>query len=41
MRFNAAGDVAYLSNTAGALLVLDLTTGDGVRVLVGDAPAEA
>lgn len=27
VRFNAAGDVAYLSDTAGALLVLNMTTG--------------
>ncbi|KAH8594092.1 hypothetical protein B0O99DRAFT_625938 [Bisporella sp. PMI_857] len=41
VRFNAAGNIAYLSDTAGALLVLDLTTGDGVRVLVDDASAIA
>lgn len=39
VRFN--GDVAYLSDTAGALLVLDLLTGSGVRVLADDASAGA
>lgn len=41
VRFNAAGDVAYLSDTAGALLVLNLTTSDGVRVLADDPSALA
>jgi hypothetical protein len=41
VRFNAAGDVAYLSDTAGALLVLNLTTSAGVRVLVNDDSAIA
>jgi hypothetical protein len=41
VRFNAANTVAYLSDTAGALLVLNLTTGDGVRVLAGDQSASA
>ncbi|KAL3298399.1 major royal jelly protein [Colletotrichum asianum] len=31
VRFN--GNVAYLSDTAGALVVMDLTTGEGKRVL--------
>ncbi|KAJ5413915.1 hypothetical protein N7509_000542 [Penicillium cosmopolitanum] len=33
VRFGASGDMAYLSDTANALLVLNLTTGNGVRVL--------
>lgn len=41
VRFSASGKVAYLSDTAGALVVLNMTTGDGVRVLAGDASAEA
>ncbi|KNG90524.1 hypothetical protein ANOM_001495 [Aspergillus nomiae NRRL 13137] len=41
VRFNAAGDVAYLSDTAGALLVLNMTTGNGVRVLADDDSAAA
>jgi hypothetical protein len=41
VRFNKGGDVAYLSDTAGALLVLNMTTGDGVRVLVDDPTALA
>jgi len=41
VRFNAAGDVAYLSDTAGALLVLNMTDGEGVRVLAGDPTAIA
>ena len=41
VRFNAAGDVAYLSDTAGSLLVLNLTTGNGKRVLAGDDSATA
>ncbi|ODM24005.1 hypothetical protein SI65_01595 [Aspergillus cristatus] len=45
VRFNAAGDVAYLSDTAGALLVLNMTTGknilDNDYLLVGDIFATA
>lgn len=41
VRFNAAADVAYLSDTAGALVVLNLTSGTGVRVLVNDPSAVA
>ncbi|PQE28839.1 major royal jelly protein [Rutstroemia sp. NJR-2017a BBW] len=41
VRFNKGGDVAYLSDTAGALLVLNMTTGAGVRVLVDDPTAVA
>lgn len=41
VRFNAAGDVAYLSDTAGALLVLNLTSSEGVRVLANDSSALA
>ncbi|KAH8646762.1 major royal jelly protein [Xylariales sp. PMI_506] len=41
VRFGPSGDVAYLSDTAGALLVLNMTTGDGVRVLAGDSSATA
>lgn len=41
IRFNAAGDVAYLSDTAGALLVLNMTTGHGKRVLANDSSATA
>ena len=36
-----SGDVAYLSDTAGALLVLNMTTGAGFRVLVDDPTAVA
>lgn len=41
VRFNAAADVAYLSDTAGALVVLNMTSGTGVRVLVDDPSAVA
>ena len=41
VRFNASGDIAYLSDTSGALLVLNLTTGNGKRVLAGDDSATA
>ncbi|TIA10638.1 hypothetical protein D6C80_07966 [Aureobasidium pullulans] len=41
LRFNAAADVAYLSDTAGALVVLNMTSGTGVRVLVDDPSAVA
>ena len=41
VRFNVAGDIAYLSDTSGALLVLNLTTGNGKRVLAGDDSATA
>ncbi|KAK4629752.1 hypothetical protein CLAFUW4_08483 [Fulvia fulva] len=41
VRFNAGRDVAYLSDTAGALLVLNLITGNGVRVLANDPSATA
>ncbi|KAL4898507.1 hypothetical protein BDV59DRAFT_197411 [Aspergillus ambiguus] len=41
VRFNAAGNIAYLSDTAGALLVLNLKTGDGVRVLADAASASS
>ncbi|KAF7956213.1 hypothetical protein EAE96_005133 [Botrytis aclada] len=41
VRFSASGEVAYLSDTSGALVVLNMTTGDGVRVLVDDPSAIA
>ncbi|KAJ4289050.1 hypothetical protein N0V90_011392 [Kalmusia sp. IMI 367209] len=41
VRFGPSGDVAYLSDTAGALLVLNMTTSTGVRVLDGDSSAMA
>lgn len=41
VRFNADNTVAYLSDTAGALLVLNLTSGSGVRVLANDDSAQA
>lgn len=41
VRFGPSGDVAYLSDTDGAMLVLNMTTGDGVRVLSGDDSAKA
>ena len=41
VRFGAGGDVAYLSDTAGALLVLNLTSSASVRVLVDDPSATA
>ena len=41
VRFNAIGDVTYLSNTASTLLVLNLITSEGVRVLVDDLSALA
>ncbi|KAK8216464.1 major royal jelly protein [Phyllosticta capitalensis] len=41
VRFNPNTGVAYLSDTAGALIVLNMTTGDGVRVLVDDPTAVA
>lgn len=41
VRFNAVMDVAYMSDTSGALLVMNMTTGEGVRVLVGDQPSLA
>jgi len=41
VRFSASGKIAYLSDTAGALLVLNLTTGHGVRVLAGSESATA
>ncbi|KAF7877475.1 hypothetical protein EAF04_001152 [Stromatinia cepivora] len=41
VRFSASGEAAYLSDTAGALVVLNMTTGDGVRVLVDDPSAVA
>ncbi|KAF7893805.1 hypothetical protein EAF00_007319 [Botryotinia globosa] len=41
VRFSASGEVAYLSDTAGALVVLNMTTGDRVRVLVDDPSAVA
>lgn len=41
VRFNAVGDIAYLSDTAGALLVLNMTTGHGKRVLANDDSATA
>ncbi|PYH92147.1 hypothetical protein BO71DRAFT_432183 [Aspergillus ellipticus CBS 707.79] len=41
VRFNAANTVAYLSDTAGALLVLNMTSGTGVRVLSADDSAQA
>ncbi|GJC83225.1 hypothetical protein ColLi_06063 [Colletotrichum liriopes] len=39
VRFN--GDYAYLSDTAGALVVMDFTTGNGKRVLVNHSSALA
>ncbi|KXH29044.1 major royal jelly protein [Colletotrichum simmondsii] len=39
VRFN--GNYAYLSDTIGALVVMDLTTGQGQRVLVGHSSALA
>ncbi|KAI5371111.1 putative major royal jelly protein/protein yellow [Septoria linicola] len=41
VRFNANDTIAYLSDTAGALLVLDLATSSSVRVLVDDPSAQA
>lgn len=41
VRFSASGKIAYLSDTAGALLVLNLKTGHGVRVLAGSDSATA
>ncbi|KAH8674128.1 hypothetical protein BX600DRAFT_486777 [Xylariales sp. PMI_506] len=40
VRFSANQEVGYLSDTSGALLVLNLTTGDGVRVLADAASAQ-
>ncbi|WYZ38257.1 hypothetical protein EsH8_III_000171 [Colletotrichum jinshuiense] len=39
VRFN--GNYAYLSDTAGALVIMDLTDGSGTRVLVGHSSALA
>ncbi|CAK7245824.1 MAG: hypothetical protein STHCBS139747_007424 [Sporothrix thermara] len=41
VRFSADPEIAYLSDTGGALVVLNMTTGDGVRVLVDDPSAVA
>ncbi|KAH7146224.1 major royal jelly protein [Dactylonectria macrodidyma] len=41
VRFSANPEIAYLSDTAGALLVLNMSTSDGVRVLAGDPSGEA
>ncbi|KAF6820831.1 major royal jelly protein [Colletotrichum musicola] len=41
VRFGPTGDVAYLSDTNGALMVLNLTSGAIVRVLEGDPSAMA
>ncbi|KUL81638.1 hypothetical protein ZTR_09385 [Talaromyces verruculosus] len=41
IRFDADGETAYLSDIKGALLVLDLTTGEGVRVLNNSYTAQA
>ena len=41
VRFGPSGDVAYLSDTAGALLVLNLATGTGVCLLADDPTATA
>lgn len=41
VRFNAAQTIAYLSDTSGALVVLDLATSKGVRVLADDSTAQA
>lgn len=41
VRFNAAGDVAYLSDTNGALVVLNLTSSTGVHVLKDDPSGAA
>ncbi|KAK1635778.1 hypothetical protein BDP81DRAFT_490875 [Colletotrichum phormii] len=40
-RFVINGNYAYLSDTIGALVVMDLTTGEGQRVLVGHSSALA
>lgn len=41
VRFSASQEVAYMSDTAGALLVMNMTTGVGVRVLTNDSSAQA
>lgn len=41
VRFDPSGDVAYLSDTAGALLVLNMTTSAGARLLVIEPTAVA
>ncbi|TEA12808.1 Vegetative incompatibility protein HET-E-1 [Colletotrichum sidae] len=41
VRFGPSGDVAYLSDTNGALMVLNMTTGTVVRVLESDPSAMA
>ena len=41
VRFNKGQTVAYLSDTSGALVVLNMTSGDYIRVLVDDPSATA
>ncbi|KAJ5728828.1 uncharacterized protein N7483_003336 [Penicillium malachiteum] len=41
VRFSASGKIAYLSDTAGALIVLDLVSSHAVRVLVNSDSASA
>lgn len=41
VRFNAAQTVAYLSDTSGVLVVLDLATSKGARALSNNSPAQA
>ena len=41
VRFSASGEVAYLSDTAGALIVLNLTSSHAVRVLADSDSATA
>ncbi|GAM35339.1 hypothetical protein TCE0_017f03603 [Talaromyces pinophilus] len=41
VRFDADGETAYLSDINGALLVLNLTTGEGARVLNNSYTAQA
>ncbi|KAJ5724608.1 hypothetical protein N7493_006336 [Penicillium malachiteum] len=41
VRFSASGKIAYLSDTAGALIVLDLVSSHAVRVLVNSDSALA
>lgn len=41
IRFSASGEIGYLSDIAGALVVLNLTSGHNVRVLTNSTTAEA
>ncbi|KAJ5798819.1 uncharacterized protein N7503_006324 [Penicillium pulvis] len=41
VRFSASGKIGYLSDTAGALIVLNLTSGHAVRVLASSDTATA